>query len=1077
MATYVPGVETYLPDIKPFTPDYKFLSAVLDVRTDKYNTNWKATNDLYNKVVYADLSRTDTKEQRDQYINQIAPSLEKIAGMDLSMIQNADSAQAVFAPFFEDDLIVSDIMHTSNYRKEMDYANRLIDSPDQEQRMKYNEDGVRGLQYHMEDFITSAPDKAMKMGLPQFVEGANMMVMAQKILGEMKPPLKMKKDSTQGDWIITQQNGSLVFPAAKAYIEQALLNDPRIQKFYKNQAFVRSRNRAAEGIANGEFATVEQGQAAWAEETINRITEQNQYYLEKESIQAAEQKAINDNYKNIEESNGIVPGSDDDKAKNQQLSMYERTKAALEARENVKQLSNEPVKDFQSTLAKAYRLYQAGNIGRDIDAAAAEFASRDSEYTIKVNPLVQDQKNFQYDMAKISQQHANAKELKILQGDIDYALADAKGEIVGAKSASELQKEMEASAQQAVVGDATNSEFNVGEDNLPDANTDMDGKLIEDIDKAVAETDGKQLDKITRILKLLNPAGNINAANEATQQYTIKIKGENFTGGIDQIKNKLGEKNSNGTYKYQTDIQNLYNEKIKILSSKEEMAKYPRKSESEEYGMLIQEIFGDKGLNSDIEIQKMAVKTLNNRYKKTHDAVLELVKSNNPNVKSLMEKGGMPGIYETLTSGLHKQLSPEEYVQKVTKLVEQGKIKNIDLTGWDTGTSNEDYTSFYTYNRVEMEEQRRIFNSKTPMFNSDGTPAIQAIRGNRPIDMKHGGVRLDNAAIKDEALKVYNAIKEKTNSALTGHESEYGEFETGTYKGFMNGRTGASDMVTSPVYRSPIDPLSKTSAGQSELSYMMRQKRMLESEGKNVSFVIGNLSDKKGNEPIANEELAQRAYNAYIADMRTWTGNSKRSNSAAIAPRSNISYSTVMGSPEDGKKTTAGYTINGFNEWLASKVKGTSKDDGTGEYGLFEKEEVIALKNGISMVFDKDLDINPKARQYTSAVLTAVEASGKNFAEFMYPGVDGMTPTATYRIVKTGTEQYYATYKVNIYQPDGTYLPSDWEQVPINISPFDSAEKIDLQIAKMKENFENLKNLNKTAWDKNSAVNGKGNKK
>ena len=128
MATYVPGVETYLPDIKPFTPDYKFLSAVLDVRTDKYNTNWKATNDLYNKVVYADLSRTDTKEQRDQYINQIAPSLEKISGMDLSLVQNADSAKSVFAPFFEDDLIVSDIMHTSNYRKEIDFNSVQLSS-------------------------------------------------------------------------------------------------------------------------------------------------------------------------------------------------------------------------------------------------------------------------------------------------------------------------------------------------------------------------------------------------------------------------------------------------------------------------------------------------------------------------------------------------------------------------------------------------------------------------------------------------------------------------------------------------------------------------------------------------------------------------------------------------------------------------------------------------------------------------------------------------------------------------------------------------------------------------------------
>ena len=101
MATYVPGSETYLPDIKPFTPDYKFLSAVLDVRQDKYNTNWQATNNAYNKIVYADMSREDTNEQREQYVSNLTPALEKISGMDLSLAQNAQSAKAVFAPFFE----------------------------------------------------------------------------------------------------------------------------------------------------------------------------------------------------------------------------------------------------------------------------------------------------------------------------------------------------------------------------------------------------------------------------------------------------------------------------------------------------------------------------------------------------------------------------------------------------------------------------------------------------------------------------------------------------------------------------------------------------------------------------------------------------------------------------------------------------------------------------------------------------------------------------------------------------------------------------------------------------------------
>ena len=50
MATYVKGVETYLPDIKPFTPDYKFLSAVLETRTDKYDRNYKASRTSSEKL-------------------------------------------------------------------------------------------------------------------------------------------------------------------------------------------------------------------------------------------------------------------------------------------------------------------------------------------------------------------------------------------------------------------------------------------------------------------------------------------------------------------------------------------------------------------------------------------------------------------------------------------------------------------------------------------------------------------------------------------------------------------------------------------------------------------------------------------------------------------------------------------------------------------------------------------------------------------------------------------------------------------------------------------------------------------
>ena len=51
----------------------------------------------------------------------------------------------------------------------MDYSNRLMGNADEEMRGRYSVDGVKGLQYHMEDFINASPDKAMKMGLPKFI--------------------------------------------------------------------------------------------------------------------------------------------------------------------------------------------------------------------------------------------------------------------------------------------------------------------------------------------------------------------------------------------------------------------------------------------------------------------------------------------------------------------------------------------------------------------------------------------------------------------------------------------------------------------------------------------------------------------------------------------------------------------------------------------------------------------------------------------------------------------------------------------------------------------------------------------
>ena len=80
MATYIKGVTDYIPVLEPFKPDYKFLSDVLTVRQDRYDTNFQQLNNLYSKVVYAPLTREDNGQRRDQYANKISNGLKQVSG-------------------------------------------------------------------------------------------------------------------------------------------------------------------------------------------------------------------------------------------------------------------------------------------------------------------------------------------------------------------------------------------------------------------------------------------------------------------------------------------------------------------------------------------------------------------------------------------------------------------------------------------------------------------------------------------------------------------------------------------------------------------------------------------------------------------------------------------------------------------------------------------------------------------------------------------------------------------------------------------------------------------------------------
>ena len=1105
MATYIKGSKSYVPDIKPFTPDYKFLSAVLETRTDKYDANFKATNDIYNKVVYADLSRKDTKERRDQFAEQIGPQIEKISGMDLSLQQNADNAKSVFAPFYQDDLTVKDIVFTSKYRDEMAYANRLLDSTDPKMQERYWETGVRGMQYRMDDFINGSEQQALQAQLPKYIGDADLFELATEYLESMDPPLKMKinhygenADGTANtDWIITEQNGRLITGAALQAVQSALLDNPTVQRAYQEDAFVKSRDFAAQGMQAGQFTSIDQGQEVWAQETISRINELNTPEIQEATKELKKIQNANVNWTNYQENNGIVPGSDLEDAMVEQQSAAEAMQAALDAKVNIQTLANTPSKSTQGTLNKAYNLLMNYNISGDLKKAAVDFSARDQEYTMKANEFALKDKQFKYDMAKIRANAENDLILEAQKAKNALDLARLKGEIVDtSEDPNSLGSLLKGNNQ--TFGDA--STFT--------AATDKDGKIDPDTDvtkmnnQAFLRRDNalflRQVDNILKAKQIINPRGD-SAAEDGT--YGVKViqdgKEVEYRGTIEKIKEKLtaptiegeGEEATITGYVNRNLVSGLYDKTRDAFvdtynQTKQNVNLTGVDSNFAPYQELYDAMVGPNN-STDIQMKGLntAMTTVLNNHRETYDLMKANLESRDKsgfdkNAKELADAG-----FPSIMNDQNQIIPKEEYYKIVEERINKGLIENPDLWGWD-GTSNKNYVVNRTVSRDQARTITQVFNSQTPYFiepglgikfttTDTGIPAKQAIRGDRPISKPNVYKALDRNEIKSEANEYYDKLYTLFQQGLIGTQ---GDLATGTVDSMLGGYGDGSDgLKLSPTYNYTVNPLTRNVQGEAELGNLIKQINTLEKDGKPYGLVAGSI-DNVDNILIA-DPIAQKAWDLYKEDLNTWYNNPKRSNTDAIAPISTLQYKPVYGKSTDGNKTTAGYQIIFSPEWLASKVKGGS--DVSTQYGalttadikyLSDAGENEAVGSGVSFIYQQKEDTNIKAasNQYYSAINTDIMSSENGYADYTVP--DMLTPTAKYRISRIDNNNYSVNYTVNRYVPynpetqtGGNYRSEEFTQ-PIDMDY--GIRGLDPQVYRLEAWFKTIREQNRLARKK-----------
>jgi len=446
MATYIKGVTDYIPVLEPFKPDYKFLSDVLTVRQDRYDTNFQQLNNLYSKVVYAPLTREDNGQRRDQYANKISNGLKQVSGLDLSLQQNVDVAKGIFKPFFEDKDLIRDMAYTKSYSKQMQLANRLKNDPDSD---GYWDIGVQGLQMNLEKFKNAPLEETRSMGLPQYVQNPNLYKKSFDALKESG--LKIKQTTLEGDWIVTTQNGTALTnhitgykrnedgtlildddkqpipittnPAAD-HIQNTVMKDPQVRQAYLLEAQVKAWQFGTENAE--KYGSAQNAERAWYKDTIEKYANEETKKLVNDMAVYNNAVKANENWEDWKKRNNVSPGSSAEEAlalSAYNLSIAKSNKEATEQRiKDVKQ----PTDDWNKIKNIAFSSYMGANMAPKMMAAAKAYSLVDAERTLKANPFKQLERQHQfqlnrmayqhkYDMAKMAQKFIYDSELEMLK--------------------------------------------------------------------------------------------------------------------------------------------------------------------------------------------------------------------------------------------------------------------------------------------------------------------------------------------------------------------------------------------------------------------------------------------------------------------------------------------------------------------------------------------------------------------------------------------------------------------------------------------------------------------------------------
>ena len=896
MATYVQGYQMYDREAKPFVPDYKFLSTVLETRQNRYDTNYQALNDAYSKVVYADLSRDDNKEKRDQFAQQIAPKMEQVSGFDLSLRQNVDMAKGIFKPFYEDDAIIRDLTNTANFKYGIKNAEFLKNSNDKSKRDLYWETGVQDLNIQMQDYINASPEEALNMGIGNYVPNANLYETSLALLKEQGFNVEIDRVDKKGRWIITQKNGALVTDQAYAYLNRALMDDPRVIEAYKTSARVQARNFANARLEAGEVASVAQGEEMWANTTIEEISTNTAALLKDKKKKAEVMKVSADLWKAYNEKYNIGADTPDGKKGEDFTSRYLAIRQEIEQGEDIvnNAVSAQGTRD-KDLMNKAFMMNMQYNINDDMMAAAKSYSMIDYKESIKANPYGVALEKHRMDMDKMFKEYELKAQLEQYKKSLENPFVGPLIEGVSRRSAGTVDAEIEDGEIKS------NSRDNIAQDDLTKQQhlnliqkdkteyiKAAHGYLEGNKDKGepqLINIPGQGKMNLNDATVFLNDPKNASIANQLFQSYSQTI-GEQYHNPNAESDSKVGQ-----------DIKALRDTSAKIIREQNKSVFLSNKGNEIAYENF--EFIGETQYGKEV---------LNN-----------------------VTKNNVPRIFDKDANGNVIKLSEEEFINEFVRRAEANEIKKKD----GKEVQSYYYTPFsYPSNSLNIPSSK----TPTPIFNKERAAEDAKEQYDSQKMLINGTL---NGAIDLDAENIDSNYRSpfKRWSYAEGLENVSPTFMTGDSARQFRG------------YDATFNPKAPTQQGQFLLNGAIKQFNSGSAVIQFGDITESQVDADEANELLSKDEaVAERFFEQAVQDIKAFMGDKS---GEGKNPRVQIEYMPVAGPPNQADKTHAAYVLKFDDDYIKQFV---SKYDAETQ-GVTERE-LRGLLGELSIVFPQIEDLS-----------------------------------------------------------------------------------------------------------------------